>query len=195
VLSRAKRLGPSFLQLSPRFNAQQFRWLDEYLRGLPPEFPYSVEVRHTDFFDEGKTEQELDSLLRELSIDRCLFDSRPLFSAPASDPFEVQSQDRKPRSPWRRTVTGTRPMLRLVGRNDVIATQRWFDEWTPIVAEWIRAGLHPIIFTHAPNDKFAPDHARAFHATLAKHLPELPALPEWPGEREARNKQRQGKLF
>ena len=51
----------------------------------------------------------------ELQIDRCLFDSRALFSAPPRDQIERESQRRKPRSPFRTTVTGTRPMLRFGG--------------------------------------------------------------------------------
>lgn len=195
VLAQANRLGPSFLQLSPRFSGQQMRWLDSYLRSLPRPFPYALEVRHSDFFDEGKIENELDSLLRDLEIDRVIFDSRGLFSAPPSDEFERDAQGRKPRSPLRHTVTGPRPLLRIVGRNDVVATQPWFDEWAPIVARWIQAGLKPFVFTHAPHDKFAPQHARAFHATLSKHLSDLPPLAPWPGEQAAATRKRQRELF
>lgn len=195
VLDSKRRLGPSFLQLSPRFSGQQLKWLEAYLRKLPTEFPYAVEVRHSDFFEEAEVEKDFNALLMELSVDRVLFDSRPLFSAPASDPYEKESQGRKPRSPLRHTVTSSRPMLRIVGRNDVTATQPWFDEWAPIIGRWIHAGLQPIIFTHAPHDKFAPYHSRAFHQTLGKFVSTLPPLPSWAGELEAATRKHQRELF
>lgn len=119
VLAAADRLGPSFLQLPPTFSAVEFDRLKSYLQALPTEFPYAVEVRHLDFFDQGPVEAALDEMLRDLKIDRVLFDSRPLFSKPPSDEAEEASQARKPRSPHRTTVTGSRPMLRPVDRNSV----------------------------------------------------------------------------
>jgi uncharacterized protein YecE (DUF72 family) len=61
-LALADRLGPSFLQLSPTFSASQLPALAIYLRELPEEFPFAVEVRHHDYFDHGPTEQALDEL-------------------------------------------------------------------------------------------------------------------------------------
>jgi uncharacterized protein YecE (DUF72 family) len=117
ILDRTGSLGPSFLQLPPTSGAAEFSNLAAWLEDLPATFPWSVEVRHEDYFDRGPHESALDGLLRELGIDRTLFDSRPLFSRPPTDDSERDSQRRKPRSPHRTTVTGPRPMLRLVGRN------------------------------------------------------------------------------
>ena len=68
------------------------------------------------------------------------------------------------------------------------------SEWAGIVAGWIRSGLEPFVFTHAPNDAFAPTMAERFHSLLTEHLPDLPALPEWPGRAE-RKLPRQQSLF
>jgi len=194
LLQQGNRLGLSFLQLSPHFSARNFSLLDEYLRKLPPEFPYAVEVRHADFFDGGPNEQRLDDLLRELGIDRVLMDTRPLFSLPPTDAHEVDCQQRKPRVPLRQTVTGTRPMVRIVGRNDPPYVERWCEEWAEVVAGWIRDGLTPFIFTHAPHDLYAPDIARMFHEHLMRRMPETPAAPAWPAE-TAPKREQQLKLF
>ncbi|MEM8865932.1 MAG: DUF72 domain-containing protein, partial [Planctomycetota bacterium] len=98
-----------------------------------------------------------------------------------SDPIEAKSQDRKPRSPYRTTVTGARPMVRYVGRNDLASVDRWTAEWAGTVAGWISAGLTPYVFLHAPDDAFAPLFAERFHSALQQRLPDLPALPPWPG--------------
>ena len=196
VLRDAQRLGPSFLQLPPAFASHQFTTLETYLRGLSREgMPLAVEVRHSDWFDSGTVERELDQLLTELNIDRVLFDSRPLFSAAPSDPTEIESQRRKPRSPLRHTVTGKHPFLRLVGRNDLEATRPWLVEWAPVIAGWMKRGLAPFVFTHTPDDAYAPAMARALHEELRKHLPDLPELPAWPIERQAAIQSKQKTLF
>ncbi len=186
LLADADRLGPSFLQLPPTFDASRFDELTRYLERLPADLPFAVEVRHPDWFDEGRNERAYERLLGDLGLDRVTFDSRALYSAPPTDDFEAASQSRKPLVPLRHTVTGRHPFVRFVGRNDVTSLNRWIDEWADVVAGWIGAGLRPYVFTHAPNDEFAPAFARAFHTALQTRIPTLPDLPPWPGEVEAR---------
>jgi uncharacterized protein YecE (DUF72 family) len=195
VLHGADRLGPAMLQLGPRFDGLKFSQLEAYLRALPHEFPYAVEVRHGDYFDEGRMERRLNALLSELGMNRVLFDSRPLFSRPPADDLEAKAQHEKPRPPVRRTVTALQPMLRLIGHNSPDEALPWICEWTPLVANWIKQGLTPFVFTHAPHDLHAPDTARLFHRQLQQELPELPDLPTWPAEEEARERARQRELF
>ena len=172
VLQQAKRLGSTFLQLSPHFGPQQFGALKKYLLGLPREFRYAVEVRHPGYFLSGP-ESQLDNLLTELSIDRVIFDSRPLYSKPPEDEYEVQSQKRKPKVPIRTQLTGPRPVVRLVGRNDLATVAPWIEEWVEQTAQWIEAGISPYIFTHTPNDRWAPEMARMFNDSLAKRLAQV----------------------
>lgn len=185
VLDEAGRLGPSFLQLPPDFEASRFDVLVLYLRGLPGEWPFAVEVRHESWFDDGPHEGRLDALLREVGMDRVTFDTRALYSAPPSDDWECVSQTRKPLVPLRHTVTGRHPFVRFVGRNDIGSVTRWIEEWADVVADWIDGGYEPYVFTHAPDDRCAPEFARTFHAAIRERLPDTPDLPEWPGEIEA----------
>ncbi len=168
-LHRANCLGPTFLQFPERFSPQQLPELKAYLRDLPREFPFAVEVRDHAWF-QGATEQQLNEVLADLKIDRVIFDSRPLFSQPPSDAYEVKSQGRKPQSPVRAYATSQHPFLRLVGRNDVLTTEKWIEEWVPTVLEWIRQGKQPFIFTHTPDDRYAPDLAMMFHRALAQQI-------------------------
>ncbi len=78
-------LGPAFLQLPPEFGARHFTALARFVNGWPADLPIAVEVRHPDFFDGEVHEQRLNDLLQARGIDRCLFDSRALFSAPPTD--------------------------------------------------------------------------------------------------------------
>lgn len=176
LLKERNRLGPSFLQLAPNFSAREFGALMKFVAAWPGELPLAVEVRHPDYFDEARRERNLDELLTLHRVDRCLFDSRCLYSAPPSTPSEQVSQQRKPNSPFRTTVTGKRPMLRFVGRDQVELADPWIAQWASIVASWMHQGLTPYIFAHAPNDAFGPAFARRFHEALRKVRPATPEL-------------------
>ena len=150
---------------------------------MPRDIPLAVEVRHLDYFNHEPAEDRLTELLADLNVERVVFDSRALFSNPPSDQYETASQRRKPNFPVRPIAIGDSPMVRFVGRNCVSDTQPWIEEWVPVVAEWIHRGKTPYVFTHSPDDQYAPEFARAFHAALKAIVPNLTPLPEaWPGE-------------
>ncbi|MEQ1825398.1 MAG: DUF72 domain-containing protein [Pirellula sp.] len=183
LLRESGHLGPTFLQLAPSFSFAHFAQLSSFLKQLPSDWPWAVEVRHRDWFDTGDCEAKLDELLRELCIDRVLFDSRPLNSESATDSAEQASQSRKPKSPFRTTVTGKRPMVRLIGRNNAAEVTEYWEEWAAQIANWIRQGYQPWIFTHAPDDTYAPGLARLLHEFVRLELPQLSQLPNLVAER------------
>ncbi len=190
VLQSKERLGSTIVQLPPSFSGRDCDTLEHFLRQLPREMPFAVEVRHLDFFDHAQHDDRLNELLFELGMDRCVFDSRALYSAPPSDEYERESQNRKPNLPVRPVAIGERPMVRFVGRNRVAETQPWIDEWVPVIAEWIERGKAPYIFAHSPNDEFAPEFARRLHTELIAIRPTVGALPEsWPGEKVKRQRE------
>lgn len=195
VLDSHRVLGPSFLQLAPDFSPAEKETLRHFLQSLPTHLPWAVEVRHQDWYDSAKNEEWLDGLLKYLRMDKVIFDSRCLFSKPPSDAVEEVSQSRKPRTPIRQTVTSKHPFLRIVGRNNLDETQRWIDEWAPTIAHWLQQELEPFVFTHAPDDQFAPEFARRMHRAISHHLPELAAMPQWPGEIQSTSTRQQKTLF
>lgn len=174
---------PLILTVATGFSPHHLGDLAEYLHKLPRDFPYAVEVRHREFFDEASHESALDDLLTELHIDRVIFDSRALFSAPPNDSFEVESQRRKPNLPVHQSITWRHPILRFVGRNELERNLPWIHEWALKIAGWMKAGLHPFVFTHCPDERFAPQFARMFHDELTRHV-EVAEMPRWPGEVE-----------
>ncbi len=183
ILDSQRRLGPTFIQLPPDFGPDQFDVLEAYLRSLPTHLQWAVEVRHHDWYDSASNEWRLDELLHGLQMDKVLFDSRPLFSKPPADEIEKVSQGRKPRTPHRTTVTCRNPFVRLVGRNHLPDVEPWIREWVETVSQWLAEGLEPYVFTHAPDDQFAPEFARMFYLRLRERCPELPEMPGWPGDR------------
>lgn len=191
VLAKADRLGPTFLQMSPSFAGKQIDDLAKYLAALPRSFPFAVEVRNFDYFDNAGREKQLVDLLTALGMDWVIFDSRALYSKHASDEFEKESQRRKPQTPVRKTTTGNYPIVRLIGRNKIAEAKTQMHEWVDQVAAWIGEGLRPYLFTHCPDDAFAPEFAFAFHQKLRTLIPTLPELqmPNFP------QPERQGRLF
>lgn len=175
-------LGPFHVQLSSRFSYTEFSKLESLLNNLPGEYTYAVELRHPDFYDKGKKESHLNHLLRGLNIDRVIFDTRRLHGLKSSEPSILKAQKKKPNLPVRFDTTGSRPFVRYVGANDVMNNEAHLKEWAIIVADWIREGLHPYMFIHAPDTVNAPGLARYFHRELSRLIP-LNPMPGWPAEK------------
>lgn len=180
------RLGPFFLQLHQSFGFDRLGLLESYLRSLPREFSYAVEVRHADFFDGGAKEQAIDTLLGSLGMDRVIFDSRGLFASRATDAATLDAQRRKPRGPLRLTATGPRPFVRFVGDPDLSRNDALLHAWAGVVAGWIAEGRTPFFFTHHPDDAHAPELGRRFQTMLRERSAFVPPPAAWPAEREQR---------
>ncbi|MBL9213411.1 MAG: DUF72 domain-containing protein [Opitutaceae bacterium] len=180
------RLGPFFLQLHPSFGARRLRELEAYLRSLPREFSYAVEVRSPEFFDGAAEERALDEMLAQRGMERVVFDTRGLFASVATDPATLDAKRKKPRVPVRRTALGARPFVRFVGDPVLERNHALLEEWATTVAGWVGEGRTPFFFTHHPDDALAPELARSFQARVHARAPAVPAPAAWPAERESR---------
>lgn len=179
----ADRLGPFHIQLPPSFSPNEFLKLEETLAVLPSAYSYAVEVRHPDFYDHGREENRLNRLLKSFNIDRVVFDTRKLHSMKSADPSIRKAKSRKPKLPVRFNTTGSRPFVRFVGANDPLNNEPYLKEWAIIIADWIKEGLHPYMFTHSPDKVSQPAIARKFHQILSG-LINIDPMPPWPAERE-----------
>ena len=172
-LASADRLGPTFLQLGPDFGPDRIGVLFDYLSRLPTDLCWGVEFRHHGWFDDGPCEDRVNEFLSRRGIDTVLFDSRPLYQSPPGDEAEAASQKRKPRTPFRQTVTGDHPMLRLIGRDQVSSVDHYLQSWAKTITRWLCQGLDPVVFTHAPDDAYAPSLARRLLMWMKKEMPGL----------------------
>ncbi len=192
ILRDHERLGPTFLQLGPSFSGMHYARLEAFLSNLPQDMPWAVEFRHANWFDNDQYEYQVNQLLQSLRIDRVHFDTRVLFDHENDSESESEARRRKPQSPIRTNTTARHPLLRLVGVNDAgVTLPDWLD-WSKLVATWIRQGLHPYVFTHAPDDRYAPALARGFHQMVLEQLqtnqPALPSLSDLLGAPSLRQK-------
>lgn len=172
------KLGTLMLQLPPRFGAKQLERLASFLRGLPNEHRYAVELRHPTFFNGGVEEQEAASLFGELNVDTVIMDARGLHST--NDPELAEVRERKPNLPVVMRATGSFPVVRCVPHSDLAAAAAFYQPWVDQIARWIEAGKRPYFFMHAPDDTFAPEHAYRFHEALRRRL-DVGELPPWNG--------------
>ncbi len=152
--------GPAFLQLPPQFSGRDWPALEAYLRSLPARSRTPIEARQN-WFLRGPVEQA-DGLLAELGMDRCLFDSRPLFSAPRA---MRRRKNRNAQAPFAAFADGHRPGSRWCGSsdNDLTATGPWIDEWAAIVAELDRR--------RAPSDRLHARPGRPFRPRSGDGVP------------------------
>lgn len=179
----ADRLGPFHIQLPPQFSPNEFEKLERLTSILPGSYSYAVEVRHPGFFDHGRNEHRLNRLLKSYNVDRVIFDTRKLHAMKSEESSILEAQKKKPKVPVRFDNTGSRPFVRFVGSNDPVGNEPYLKEWAIIVADWIKEGLHPYVFTHSPDKVSQPPNAKKFHYLLSK-LINIDPMPKWPIDRQ-----------
>lgn len=177
-----QRLNGFLVQLPASFTPAMLQALAEFIQSLPPIYKYAVEVRHPAFFTDASIRQHYNELLQGLNVDRVVFDSRPVHSAPATDEATQEAQRKKPRLPVQLDATAQAPMLRYIGHPILEENQKFLEPWVAQTARWLEAGMKPYIYLHTPNNVQVPMLARQFHAMLQKRVEGLVDLPAFPTE-------------
>jgi uncharacterized protein YecE (DUF72 family) len=167
-----------WVQLPPSFSPADLGALAGFLRRLPPGYRYCVEVRHRAFFDDPRSEQQLEGALGDAGAEWVTFDTTVLFeSRPVSD-AEREAWANKPRLPRRSRALTSHPVVRYLGRDDAARTVAGWQFWLDVVAGWLREGRSPNVFIHTPDNVRALELARRFHDDVRARVPEVEPLPE-----------------
>lgn len=179
------RLGPFMIQLPARFGPDRFAVLESFLRRLPRDFDYAVEMRHIAYHREPLAGR-VDELLGELEIDRVILDTGALRSGDPRHPGVAGARHDKPRLPAPPRRTGKHGFLRWIGHPVDEVDLPSLGRWAGRVSRWIREGRTPHVFIHCPDNTHAPRLARRFHESLSEALPggRAGTLPEWPAARD-----------
>lgn len=172
-----QRINGLMVQLPASFSPGELPMLESFLRSLPADYRYAVEVRHPAFFTHTESRATYNALLEKLGVDRIIFESRPVHAAPPYDEATREAQARKPRLPVQVDAPAERPVLRYIGHPVLAANHEWLDRWVAQTARWLQEGKRPRIFLHTPNNDLAPQLAQMFHQQLQVLLPDLPDLP------------------
>jgi uncharacterized protein YecE (DUF72 family) len=181
-LSAIEPLGPRahalWIQLPPSFGPADLGALDGFLRGLPREHRYCVEVRHREFFEDPRSEQQLERALGHVDAEWATFDTTVLFGSRPTSAAEREAWTKKPRLPLRQRALTGQPVVRYIGRDDTARTIAGWQHWLEPVAGWLREGRSPTVFIHTPDNVDALELARRFHDDVRALVPEIEALPE-----------------
>ena len=173
----ADKLALVHLQLPAFFSPEHLSWLKQMLNSLCSSFSVAVEVRHPVFFDKAEHEITLNRLLRDFDTERVIFDSRALFSVPATTAALLDAQRKKPYLPVHAVALTKQPMLRFVGTDDMAVNQHYYQPWLGKVRQWLDEGKTPFCFFHSPDNLTAPVLARQFVMDLGI---DHPILAPWP---------------
>ena len=181
-LAAIEPLGPRahalWIQLPPSFSPADLGALSGFLRRLPREYRYAVEVRHRAFFADPRWEQQLESVLGAVGAEWVPFDTTVLFGSPPVSDIEREAWRNKPRVPRRTRALTSHPIVRYIGRDDPARTAAGWQDWADVVAGWLREGRSPTVFIHTPDNVEALELARRFHDDVRTRMPEIEPLPE-----------------
>ncbi|MFI7575416.1 DUF72 domain-containing protein [Micromonospora sp. NPDC049497] len=181
-LDAIEPLGPRahalWIQLPGSFAPADVPALARFLRGLPTDHRYAVEVRHPAFFDDPRAVRTLEETLATVGAEWIPFDTTAFFRAPPTSDAEREAWTRKPRTPLRTDALTDRPIVRYLGRDDPARTVEGWQRWLDVVSGWLREGRSPTVFVHTPDNADAPDLARGFHREVRARLPGVEPLPE-----------------
>jgi uncharacterized protein YecE (DUF72 family) len=181
-LAAIEPLGPRthalWVQLPPSFGPSGVGALRDFLRRMPREYRYCVEVRHPRFFTDLDEQQTLERILTEAGAEWVDLDTTVLFASPPASDGERAAQRQKPQLPRRSTALTGHPVVRYIGCDDNERTAAGWQPWADQVADWLREGRSPTVFVHTPDNIDALALARRFHDDVRARLPEVDKLPE-----------------
>ncbi len=167
-----------WIQLPPSFSPADLGALTGFLRCLPQEYRYAVEVRHRAFFQDPRSEQQLERALGDAGAEWVTFDTTILFESPPVTGAEREAWAKKPRLPRRSRALTSHPVVRYIGRDDAARTVAGWQHWLDVVTGWLREGRSPTVFIHTPDNVDALELARRFHDDVRALVPEVEPLPE-----------------
>jgi uncharacterized protein YecE (DUF72 family) len=171
------RVGGLTLQLPPSFGPRDLGALDAVLRDAPRVWPWSVEVRHPEFYG-GDGRRHFEQVLVRHGAERVVLDTVTLFHrTPLTDAGREEWRT-KPRLPLLAEPLTDRPIVRFIGTDHTDLTDAGLARWAPLLADWVDEGRTPTLFVHTPDNMRSPALARDLHARVAALVPGLEALPE-----------------
>ncbi|WP_406109057.1 DUF72 domain-containing protein [Micromonospora globbae] len=181
-LDAIEPLGPRahalWIQLPGSFAPADVPVLARFLRTLPTDHRYAVEVRHPAFFDDPRAVRLLEDALATVAAEWIPFDTTAFFRSPPSSDAERDAWVKKPRVPLRTDALTDRPVVRYLGRDDTARTVEGWRHWVDVTAGWLREGRSPTVFVHTPDNADALLLARRFHDEVRARVPELEPLPQ-----------------
>lgn len=140
ILAFKENLGPIFLQISEKYSPAGKEKLFNYLRSLPTDLQFFLEVRHPNWFADPIIKKELFDTLRSLNIGAVITDT-----AGRRDCAHME-------------LTLPKTFIRYVGNSLHPTDYVRIDEWVKRITYWLDNGLEELyFFMHMHNEALSPE--------------------------------------
>jgi uncharacterized protein YecE (DUF72 family) len=140
ILAFEKHLGPVFVQVSDTFSPNRKDDLFAYLKSLPTDLQFFLEVRHPDWFGKEAIREELFSFLKDIKMGAVVTDT----------------SGRRDCAHMHLTVT--KAFIRYVGNSLHLTDYKRVDEWIAKIKYWIEQGMEEVyFFMHMHDEAFSPE--------------------------------------
>ncbi|HEY2723003.1 MAG TPA: DUF72 domain-containing protein [Chitinophagaceae bacterium] len=140
VAAFGEHLGPIFVQVSDAFSPKRRDELFNFLKSLPTDLQFFLEVRHTHWFSKTEVREELFSILKQLNMGAVITDT-----AGRRDCAHMH-------------ITIPKTLIRFVG-NSLHATDfPRIDDWVNRVKYWLDNGMKEVFFfMHMHDEAKSPE--------------------------------------
>ncbi len=167
ITTFGQHLGPIFFQLSDAYSPSRKNNLFTFLRTLPQDLPFFLELRHPDWFSDKVIRKEWLEMIRSLNIGAVITDAT----------------GRRDCAHMELTVPKT--FIRFVGNGLVPTDYTRIDEWVKRIKSWLDNGLQEVyFFMHQHDERFSPRLCDYVIEKMNKHCgTELKRIPFLDGPR------------
>ncbi len=140
IVAFEKHLGPVFVQVSDAFTAKRKEELFSFLKSLPTDMQFFLEVRHPDWFGKEAVRDELFEFLRSINMGIVITDT----------------SGRRDCAHMHLTVP--KAFIRYVGNSLHKTDYTRVDEWIERMKFWLDNGLEELyFFMHMHDEAFSPE--------------------------------------
>jgi uncharacterized protein YecE (DUF72 family) len=140
IVAFKEHLGPIFIQVSETFSPKRKEELFDFLKSLPTDLQFFMEVRHTAWFEKKDIRHELFSTLKEMNIGAVITDT----------------SGRRDCAHMHLTIPKT--FIRYVGNSLHPTDYTRIDEWVKRMKYWLGKGIQELyFFMHMHDEAFSPE--------------------------------------
>jgi uncharacterized protein YecE (DUF72 family) len=140
IVAFGKHLGPVFVQVSDRFSPKRKNELFDFLKSLPVDLQFFLEVRHPDWFGKNEIRDELFSTLKEINIGAVITDT-----AGRRDCAHM-------------SLTIPKTFIRFVGNSLHKTDFPRVDDWAHRIKYWLDHGIEEVyFFIHMHDEAKSPE--------------------------------------
>ena len=140
IVAFEKHLGPVFVQVSDAFTPKRKDELFDFLRSLPTDLQFFLEVRHPDWFGKNNISNELFETLKQINVGAVITDT----------------SGRRDCAHMHLSVP--KAFIRYVGNSLHATDYTRIDDWVMRIKQWLDKGLEELyFFMHMHDETFSPE--------------------------------------